>query len=914
MKTENAFGSNLNSIGNTRQSIHLFRMVFAGILAILCIVAAYLSFFEKFPDTFAPVDFSFYPVGTIIPDEYISPFGREPESFATIHEDETANDRKYLRLTVNSGYDVEEWGVVFGVNRTIPSNASIRFTWRGSGRTRDFMIDISDGKGEYFEVVTEVPGEDWKQDEIRLNTLNSKDWQEPHVDSDGIFLFEDFRQVNISFHQGTEMVLDIRSIDIIWRSNQWAYVSIIAIILAFGLLLWWRTSSRRFMATGEWNFRSGGFIARFAYIPLALSIIAAVWWHDSTLLSPASVIVYCLFFLMLIIDEFFRKDTVSVFICPWRYMIILTGGLYFGFDPNWIQLFLLFCVAILPAVQNRSRAHILIMPAAAVMILVLFTDFEAASMLPRAIAIVGTMTIVGVLIRQLIHNAEAQRENRHAIALYEQALAHTSEAILLVSPEGDIRRINRGFESLTGYNETELIGNSFADHVHPDDRSLIPFGEPANEGDAAKLLDLRIVNRQNESRSLLVRTVPLIRGEELAGYQIIGTDVTERRKLEHKLNQAHRLDSLGALAGGVAHDFNNLLGAILGYASFLKMRVDEGHDFYKPLDLIEQGATRAADLTGKLLAFARGGGYEVKPLNLNSIVTETIAILEGSFDKSIHIKVTLDESLPNLEGDSGQLQQVLLNLCVNARDAMPDGGTLLIETSQETTDAAFVKEHIGAQIGRYIVLSVSDTGNGMDKKTQQRIFDPFFTTKAKQKGAGLGLSMTHGIIKTHGGIIQVYSEPAAGSKFRVYLPASDKMVVAESPVSREVEGGMERILVVDDEEYMRDLVTDILESAGYTVLTAENGEEALSIYREHGSTIDIVILDMIMPKLGGRETFLKLQEMDPGVKVLVSTGYSVEGTAREVMDHGAAGFIQKPYRSQDLQQKIRSTLGAASNA
>jgi two-component system, cell cycle sensor histidine kinase and response regulator CckA len=511
-----------------------------------------------------------------------------------------------------------------------------------------------------------------------------------------------------------------------------------------------------------------------------------------------------------------------------------------------------------------------------------------------------------LLVRQLILNSEIHRENRHELTLYEQSLKRSSEAIVTVGPNGIIRWINTGFEKVSGYSSNEVCGKSIFDLVYHEDRRSIE--ESITEEKIRAYLDVRISTKEGGVRFLLARIFPITRSNQLHGYQIIGTDLTEKRSLENQLNQIQRIESLGALAGGVAHDFNNILASILGYSSYLKMKISDGHDYYKPLERIEQGASRAASLTAKLLAFARGGGYEKKPLDMNALVEETAEILRDTIDKSLTLQTRLAPDIPSMEGDVGQLQQVIINVCLNSRDAMPEGGTISIETKTEVIDEIFIRKHVGTNEGLHIVVAVVDTGVGMDEQTQKRMFEPFFTTKAKDKGTGLGLSMVHGIVSSHGGFILVDSAPGKGSTFSIYLPASEKSLPPREVQQYSTVNGTGKVLVVDDEDYIRDLVRDILESTGYTVATAVNGEEAISIYQNEGDTIDLVILDMVMPKMDGKAVFCKLREMDPAVKVILSSGYSARDSAQDIINEGIAGIIQKPYKSHELQRTVESIL------
>ncbi|HOW43840.1 MAG TPA: response regulator [Candidatus Aminicenantes bacterium] len=385
-------------------------------------------------------------------------------------------------------------------------------------------------------------------------------------------------------------------------------------------------------------------------------------------------------------------------------------------------------------------------------------------------------------------------------------------------------------------------------------------------------------------------------------------DISERKLLEERFIQAQKMESIGLLAGGIAHDFNNILGGILGYASWLKTNIQGDHPFFRPVDTIEKSARRAAELTAQLLAFARGGKYDLRPCSLNGVVGETLRILSGTFDKSIVIETDLDGSLPTVEIDASQIQQVLMNLCVNARDAMPGGGRLIIQSSVARLSESDARHQPDAKPGWFAVLAVSDTGVGMEPAVKGRIFEPFFTTKEKGKGTGLGLSMVYGVVKNHGGFVNVYSEPGQGSTFKIYLPLSGKPEAVESAPERELAGGDEEILVIDDEEAIRQVAADILGSYGYRVSLAADGAEGVALFRKNRRRTQMVLLDMVMPRQGGRETFLQLQEIDPQVRVLFSTGYSQNEKVNEIMALGVRGFIQKPYQVRDLLAKVREVL------
>lgn len=383
----------------------------------------------------------------------------------------------------------------------------------------------------------------------------------------------------------------------------------------------------------------------------------------------------------------------------------------------------------------------------------------------------------------------------------------------------------------------------------------------------------------------------------------------ERRDLEMQLLQAQKMEAIGTLAGGIAHDFNNLLSGITGYTSLIKMQIAEDHPLFRAVTTIEQSADRAAALTKQLLGFARGGKYKVEIVNLNDVVERVRALISRTFDRAIEIHVSPRPDLWLVEADSGQIEQSLLNLAVNARDAMPGGGKLTISADNLTVGESYARRHLNLQPGRYVRLSVSDTGMGMDAVTQSRIFEPFFTTKEKGKGTGMGLAMVYGIIRNHGGHIEVQSEVGIGTTFRIHLPITDKKVGVESPLADSpIPKGSETLLVVDDEEVIRSLAEEALTQFGYTVLLANNGREALSLYEHQRDRIALVVLDMIMPELGGEATYQRLKQVNPSIKVLLSSGYSSTAQVQSLLNAGVAGFVQKPYQIRELAEAVRKAL------
>jgi len=390
-------------------------------------------------------------------------------------------------------------------------------------------------------------------------------------------------------------------------------------------------------------------------------------------------------------------------------------------------------------------------------------------------------------------------------------------------------------------------------------------------------------------------------------------DISEQKNLESQLQQAQKMEAVGTLAGGIAHDFNNLLQAIQGYTELLLMRKDEGEPGFRELREVIRASKRGAELTQQLLTFSRKVESKRKPLDLNQEVGELRQLLERTLPKMIEVEFNLDPDLRMINADSAQLKQVLINLAVNAKDAMPEGGKLVIDTQNISLDQEFCKRYAEVKPGDYVLLSMVDTGHGMEKETLEHIFDPFYTTKEVGKGTGLGLAIVYGIVKNHEGYVMCYSRPGSGTSFRIYLPSSEAATkhgeLVESQESKSpAMGGDETILLVDDEEFIRELGVDVLGQAGYTVLTASNGEQALEAYRREQAQIDLIILDLIMPGMGGSKCLEELLKIGSQTRVLIASGYSPDASTKGALETGAAGFINKPYDTKQLLELVRKIL------
>lgn len=380
----------------------------------------------------------------------------------------------------------------------------------------------------------------------------------------------------------------------------------------------------------------------------------------------------------------------------------------------------------------------------------------------------------------------------------------------------------------------------------------------------------------------------------------------QEQSLEHH-RQSQKMEAIGQLAGGIAHDFNNILGGIIGFADLIKRKFGpENPTLDKYITSILESSERAASLTAKLVAFAQKGKYHVVAVNMHEIVAEVINLLEHAIDKRILISQQLNAPTPIVKGDRSQLQDVVLNLAINGRDAMPEGGELSFASEEVDIDEKYCATHADKmEPGAYLMLSVTDNGIGMDKQTQSRIFEPFFTTKELGKGTGMGLASAYGIIKNHHGSIEVYSTKGKGTSFKIYLQIYDKEIekTAETQVYMKKRSGT--IMLVDDEEVIREAGSEILKELGYRVVFCNDGQEAVEYYAVHHDEIDFVLLDIIMPRLSGHNCLIKLQQINPEVKVLVSSGYSINSEAKEMLQQGALGFIQKPFDMKRLAKAIR---------
>ncbi len=495
-----------------------------------------------------------------------------------------------------------------------------------------------------------------------------------------------------------------------------------------------------------------------------------------------------------------------------------------------------------------------------------------------------------------------------------QTLFDVSPLAIVVSsfPEGIIREINNTFSDDFGYKDEFVIGETGFNiglWVDNDDRDL--FLKLMQDQQGVSGFSSLIKTCHGENRNVLLYSNLMdFKGEKCL--LTVFLDVTEQKRMEEQIRQTQKMDVIGQLAGGIAHDFNNMLTAILGSAELMVRHVQHDSAAMKLLGNIQKAASRSADLTGQLLAFSRKGQKNAVQVRIDKTIQEVISLLERTIDKKISLKARLAASIACVDGDPTLLQNVLLNLGVNARDAMPEGGVITFATANVELDSAYCGScAFNITPGPYIEVSVSDTGIGMTEDIIQRVFEPFFTTKEVGKGTGLGLAAVYGTVTEHHGCINIFSEPGIGTVFKLYLPLSGEKKL-EVTSTEELIHGSGGILLVDDEEIIRDIGKNLLEESGYRVYSAVDGEHALEVYERERENIRLVILDMIMPGMGGKETLVQLKKSYPDIRVLISSGFHKEGTAGELKQLGAKGFLQKPYLRQELCRAVAVAISDTS--
>jgi PAS domain S-box-containing protein len=496
------------------------------------------------------------------------------------------------------------------------------------------------------------------------------------------------------------------------------------------------------------------------------------------------------------------------------------------------------------------------------------------------------------------------------------AVENLSDATYVICEDASIVYVNLAACEMLGYAQQELLAMKVFDlneHITPESWRAI-WTTTVRDRRQTIISEHRRKDGQKVPVEILANAIDM-RG---VTYSCTFTrDITERRKLETRMRQAEKMEAIGQLAGGIAHDFNNQLAGIVGYADLLKDELQDRPDLIQIADAILTAAMRSAGLTRQLLAFARQGKNLSSPVDLHAIVGEVVEMMKRSIDKRIVIRSDLDAPAAVTIGDPSQLQNAVLNLAINARDAMPGGGTLTFSTRLVTIDGTHPVAALRQLApGHYVQVSVGDTGIGMDADTQRRIFEPFFTTKEKGKGTGMGLPAVYGTINNHRGAIQVHSELAHGTVVDLYLPLALGSVpaseLADGPEACQSIGA--RVLLVEDETAVRDMGVKMLNRLQCQVTTVGSGKEAIAIYCDRFSQFDVVILDLVMPEMSGKDTFRHLQQINPGIIAILTSGYTLDGEVQSILDAGAKGFLQKPFRAAELSRKLQDLLGTVPTA
>jgi PAS domain S-box-containing protein len=521
---------------------------------------------------------------------------------------------------------------------------------------------------------------------------------------------------------------------------------------------------------------------------------------------------------------------------------------------------------------------------------------------------------------EISERKRAEQALRESEAKYRRLHETMMDAFVRIDMSGNIREANRAYQALLDYSEEELLQRTHGD-LTPEKWHVLEARMVANQvlvNGHSQVYEKEYRRKDGTIFPVELRTF-LLRDDagRPVGMWAIVRDVTERRRaeeekarLESQLRQAQKMESVGRLAGGVAHDFNNMLSVILGYSELIKGRLPGDDPHLKDILAIEKAASHSRDITRQLLAFSRKQIIEPRLMNLNDQITSSQSTLSRLIGEDVDLRFYPEKDLRRINFDSTQIDQILVNLVVNARDAMPDGGRLTIETANVSLDGAYCRKHLGFKSGDYVLLEVSDDGVGMDKELQSHLFEPFFTTKEVGEGTGLGLATVYGMVKQNGGFINVYSEPGRGSTFKIYIPSvSEEAIMTEEIEEAQVAYGSGRVLLVEDEAMVREIAKEILEEIGYTVLVADTPQEAVFLSENKDTHIDLLLTDVVMPGMSGVELKKKIEIIRPGIKVLFMSGYTSNVIAnRGVLEKGVH-FIQKPFRMKDLARKVREAIG-----
>jgi PAS domain S-box-containing protein len=511
-----------------------------------------------------------------------------------------------------------------------------------------------------------------------------------------------------------------------------------------------------------------------------------------------------------------------------------------------------------------------------------------------------------------MENSALFEKLRRSEERYMDLFENSPDMYHIVNWEGIIVSCNRTEANRLGYRKDELVGHSilmlYPESAHEEARQhLRQMFELHQE---LRDVEQQMITSSGERIDVSVKTSIIYDQNVQPVYaRTVARDITEKKKMEAKIIHAQRIDSIGNLAGGIAHDFNNVLTSILGSTAIMKRKMKKNDPWFRYAEIIETGAKRGASLTRQLLTFARKGQVQFRPVLVNDIVNETLSLFERSVDKTVTIEKDLSARGSIVRGDDGQLQQAILNLLINARDAMPTGGMISVYSIVKNLEAQNAQNGVERRPGKYVSVAVSDTGVGIDESIKERMFEPFFTTKEQGKGTGLGLSVVYGVVNAHEGFITVESTPGQGATFTMYFPIMKDSDISHTRVSStRLRSGNESILVVDDEEQVSEVIQGMLRNLGYRVTVVGSGKEAIASVRAK-KKFSAVILDMNMPSMGGKDTFFNLKELDPDLRIIISTGYSDTSIESSPLKNSIDGFLQKPYQLEELSKILREVLG-----
>jgi PAS domain S-box-containing protein len=520
------------------------------------------------------------------------------------------------------------------------------------------------------------------------------------------------------------------------------------------------------------------------------------------------------------------------------------------------------------------------------------------------------MEAFGNQISVALNKAQLFERLKQSEQRYVDLFEHSPDFYLSVSRDHTITGCNQTGAGMIGYPKAEILGKRFERLFEEQRQDALYQTVERMFTDGQVLKDVEEKVTASDGRHLFVNlNSSLVFNEAgvIVHARVVARDISDRKRMEGAILHAQKIDSIGNLAGGIAHDFNNILAAILGSASIMRRRITEKSKLFKYVEIVESSARRGASLTRQLLTFARKTETFVRPVNINALIGETLHLFQRSVTKEIAVETHLTVDATNVSGDDGQIQQALLNLFLNARDAMPDGGTLTISTSVTTADAHTTSQFTSIKPGPFILIRVSDTGHGIDKAIQNRIFEPFFTTK--DHGTGLGLSVVYGVVQNHGGFLNLESETGRGTTFSVYLPRTHLKAAAEARVRRpRIPHGTENILIIDDEVSVCEIARDMLAGLGYTVYVVHDGKEGVELYRTRQATIDLILLDINMPIMGGREAFEQLRHINQSVRIIIVTGYGKAMVETSSFSSPVGDFMQKPFQLETMALKIRHVL------